>query len=70
MKELIMEKYKGSLLLKFAVVCFAAFLVVSLIGQQFKISDKKRNCRICKPSCPRRMPETRKFATPLKTAAV
>ena len=41
MKELIMEKYKGSLLLKFAVVCFAAFLVVSLIGQQFKISEKK-----------------------------
>ena len=30
MKELIMEKYKGSLLLKFAVVCFAAFMLVSL----------------------------------------
>lgn len=41
MKELIMEKYKGSILLKFAVLCFAAFVVVSLIGQQFQISDKR-----------------------------
>lgn len=36
-----MEKYKGSILLKFAVLCFAAFVVVSLIGQQFQISDKR-----------------------------
>lgn len=41
MKELIMEKYKGSLLLKFAVVCFAAFMLVSLFGQQFKIGEKR-----------------------------
>ncbi len=41
MRELKMEKYKGSFLLKFAVLCFAVFILVSLIGQQLQISEKR-----------------------------
>lgn len=41
MQELKTEKYKGSLLLKFAVLCFAVFILVSLIGQQIQITEKK-----------------------------
>ena len=41
MQELKTEKYKGSFLLKFAVLCFAAFILVSLIGQQIQITDKR-----------------------------
>lgn len=41
MRELKKDKYKGSFLLKFAVFCFAAFIVVSLIGQQVQISQKR-----------------------------
>lgn len=41
MHKLKMEKYKGSFLLKFAVLCFAVFILVSLIGQQMQISQKR-----------------------------
>jgi cell division protein FtsB len=36
-----MDKYKGSFLLKFAVLCFAVFILVSLIGQQLQIGQKR-----------------------------
>ena len=39
MHELKIDKYKGSFLLKFAVLCFAVFILVSLVGQQFQIMD-------------------------------
>ena len=39
--ELKLDKYKGSLLLKFAILCLAVFLVVSLIGQQRQIAEKR-----------------------------
>ena len=41
LRELKIDKYKGSVLLKFAVLCFAAFAVVSLVGQQLQISEKR-----------------------------
>lgn len=41
MQEVKTKKYKGSLLLKIAVFCFAVFLVSMLIGQQVSISQKK-----------------------------
>ncbi len=41
MRELKMDKYKGSFLLKFAVLCFAVFALVSLVGQQLQISEKR-----------------------------
>ncbi len=41
MHKLKIEKYKGSFLLKFAVLCFAVFILVSLIGQQMQISQKR-----------------------------
>ena len=41
MHKLKIEKYKGSFLLKFAVLCFAVLLLVSLIGQQMQISQKR-----------------------------
>ena len=41
MRELKIEKYKGSLLLKFAVLCFAGFILVSLVGQQLQIGEKR-----------------------------
>lgn len=42
MHELKIDKYKGSFLLKFAVFCFAVFILVSLVGQQFQIMDKRQ----------------------------
>ena len=36
------EKYKGSLLLKFAVFCLAVFAVVILAGRQMEIAQKRR----------------------------
>ena len=42
MHELKIGKYKGSFLLKFAVLCFAVFILVSLVGQQFQIMDKRQ----------------------------
>lgn len=45
MRELKLEKYKGSLLLKFAVVALAVFVVVSLIAQQRQIADKREDLR-------------------------
>lgn len=41
MRELKMDRYKGSFLLKFAVLCFAVFILVSLIGQQLQIGEKR-----------------------------
>lgn len=41
MRKLKIEKYKGSLLLKFAVLCFAGFILVSLVGQQLQIGEKR-----------------------------
>lgn len=41
LRELKIDKYRGSVLLKFAVLCFAAFAVVSLVGQQLQISEKR-----------------------------
>lgn len=40
MKEIKTEKYRGSFILKFAVLCFAAFIVYSLVAQQIKIASK------------------------------
>lgn len=42
MRELKMDKYRGSFLLKFAVFCFAVFILVSLIGQQLQIGEKRQ----------------------------
>ena len=42
MHELKIDKYKGSFLLKFAVLCFAVFILVSLVGQQFQIMEKRQ----------------------------
>ncbi len=42
MHELKIDKYKGSFLLKFAALCFAVFILVSLVGQQFQIMDKRQ----------------------------
>ena len=42
MYELKIDKYKGSFLLKFAVLCFAVFILVSLVGQQFQIMEKRQ----------------------------
>ena len=41
MQEVKTKKYKGSLLLKIAVFCFALFMVSMLIGQQISIRQKK-----------------------------
>lgn len=42
MHEVKTKKYRGSLFLKFAVFCFAAFFIVSLINQQIQISEKQQ----------------------------
>lgn len=41
MRELKLDRYKGSLLLKFAVLCLAGFILVSFIGQQRQIAEKQ-----------------------------
>ncbi len=41
MREIKTKKYKGSLILKFAILCFAAFLIVSLFMQRAQIGEKK-----------------------------
>lgn len=41
MREVKVKKYKGSVLLKFAVFCFASFFVFSMINQQMQISEKE-----------------------------
>lgn len=41
MKELKTEKYKGSFLLKFAVLCLAVGVVVAIANQQVQISEKE-----------------------------
>lgn len=40
-KKVKTEKYKGSWLLRIAILCFTAFMSVSLLSQQIKISEKK-----------------------------
>lgn len=35
------DRYKGSFLLKLAVLCLAGFIVVSLVSQQLQIGDKR-----------------------------
>ena len=40
MEEVKIKRYKGSLLLKVAVFCFACFMVTMLVGQQISISQK------------------------------
>lgn len=40
------EKYKGSLILKIAVLCCAAFFLVSLIGQQVRIKEKQEELEV------------------------
>lgn len=39
-KELKINKYKGSLILKIALLCFAAYIIFTLISQQITISEK------------------------------
>ena len=46
MRELKIDKDKGSFLLKFAVLCFAVFILVSLIGQQLQISEKREQLQM------------------------
>ena len=41
MEEVKIKRYKGSLLLKVAVLCFSCFMVTMLVGQQISISQKK-----------------------------
>lgn len=41
MKEIKTKKYKGSFLLRLAVMCFAAFLIFTLFSQRIAIGDKK-----------------------------
>ena len=41
MHEIKIHRYKGSWILKFAVLCFAAFFLFSLVNQQMQIHDKQ-----------------------------
>ncbi len=41
MREVKTKKQKGSLLLKIAIACFAAFLLMMLISQFFQIGKKR-----------------------------
>ncbi len=41
MQEVKIKRYKGSLLLKIAIFCFAVFLVSVMVGQQVSIGQKK-----------------------------
>ena len=45
MHEVKTKKYKGSLLLKIAIVCFALFMVSMLVGQQISINQKKEELK-------------------------
>lgn len=40
-KEVKLNKYKGSLLLKIALVCFAVYLIFILITQQNEVREKQ-----------------------------
>ena len=40
------DKYKGSLILKIAVLCCAAFFLVSLVGQQIRIKEKQEELEV------------------------
>ena len=41
MHEIKIDRYKGSWILKFSVLCFAAFFLFSLVNQQMQIHDKQ-----------------------------
>ena len=41
MHEIKIDRYKGSWILKFAVLCFAAFFLFSLVNQQMQIHDEQ-----------------------------
>ena len=41
MRELKLDRYNGSFLLKVAVFCFAVFILVSLVGQYSRIGEKE-----------------------------
>lgn len=41
LKEIKIKKYKGSMILKLAIVASLVFVAVALVGQQVQISDKK-----------------------------
>ncbi len=41
MREIKTKKYRGSLILKLAIACFAVFLIVSLLTQRTQISEKR-----------------------------
>ena len=41
MEEVTIKRYKGSLLVKVAVFCFACSMVTMLVGQPISISQKK-----------------------------
>lgn len=40
-KEVKLNKYKGSLLLKIALVCFAIYLIFILVSQQYEVKEKQ-----------------------------
>lgn len=40
-KEVKVEKYKGSLIFKIAFACFVCFFVFSLINQQIEINERQ-----------------------------
>ena len=40
-KEVKTKKYKGSILLKIALICFAIYLIFILISQQSEVNKKK-----------------------------
>ena len=41
MHEIKIDRYKGSWILKFAVLCFAALFLFSLVNHQMQIHDKQ-----------------------------
>ena len=41
MHEIKIDRYKGSWILKFSVLCFAAFFLFSFVNQQMQIHDKQ-----------------------------
>ena len=44
MEEVKIKRYKGSLLLKVAVFCFACFMVTMLVGHRSPSAKKRTNC--------------------------
>ncbi len=48
MREVKTKKRKGSLLLKIAIICFAAFLLMMFVSQFFQISTKSAELKALK----------------------